>query len=125
MSDLSRYDGRYPEPPYPEMPPDLSADLAKAQEAIRQLTEALLAAEEQLDDAREAAQYLYDTVDLRGVKERWPWLETDTVRIDRAGSENAVDDDRKHPTCAVCGGTVPVWRPELGPPPVPKNEEEK
>ena len=26
------------------------------------------------DDAREAAQHLYDTVDLRGVKERWPWL---------------------------------------------------
>lgn len=33
----SRYDGRFPEPPYPEMPPDLSVDLAKAQEEIDQL----------------------------------------------------------------------------------------
>ena len=26
------------------------------------------------DEAREAAQYLYDNVDLRGTRERWPWL---------------------------------------------------
>lgn len=42
MTDRARYDGRYPEPPYPEMPPDLSGELAKAEEEIVRLRSDLI-----------------------------------------------------------------------------------
>ena len=66
MSDLSRYDGRYPEPPYPEQEIcDLHAAIARLQD--------------ERDEARDAARYAFRLLPLvsfqKQVQSRWPWLD--------------------------------------------------